>query len=71
MASCEEAHEMYRRMKLPEITESIIRECLEEIPMEVDRDYICTFILCGQAKVCEMIDQDTQPSENNAPGLML
>lgn len=71
MASCEEAHEMYRRMKLPEITESIVRECLEEIPIEVDRDYIRTFILCGQAKVREIIDQDAQPSKNNAPGLML
>lgn len=71
MASCEEAHEIYRRMKLPEITESIICECLEEIPMEVDRDYIRTFILCGQAKVREMIDRDAAPSEDNAPGLML
>ena len=71
MASCEEAHEMYRRMKLPEITENIIHECLGEIPMEVDRGYIRTFILCGQAKVREMIDRDGAPSEDNAPGLML
>lgn len=62
---------MYRRMKLPEITENIIHERLEEIPIKADRDYIRTFILCGQAKVREMIDRDAQPSEDNTPGLML
>lgn len=71
LANCGEAREMYRRMELPEITESIINECLEEIPMEVDQDYIRTFILCGQAKVREVIDRDAGPSENNTTRLML
>ena len=52
------AREMYRSMNLPVITEEIIDECLDEIPIEVDRDYIRTFILSGQAQTRELIDQD-------------
>lgn len=60
---CEKAHKMYREMKLPVITESIVNECLDEIPIEVDRDYIRTFILSGQERVREIIDMDVQMSE--------
>ena len=42
---------MYGQMKLPEITENMINECLDEIPIKVDDEYIRTFILCGQEKV--------------------
>ena len=52
------AREMYRSMNLPVITEEIIDECLDEIPIEVDRDYIRTFILFGQTQIRELIDQD-------------
>ena len=73
ICDCEKAHEMYRRMKLPTITESIIDECLDEIPIEVDRDYIRTFILSGQEKVRELIDGEIEPSEDedNSMGMML
>ena len=37
LQDCEEARELYREMRLPEITEDIIDECLDEIPIEVDR----------------------------------
>ena len=42
---CEDAHEMYLQMDLPEITDEIIDECLNEIPIEVDREFIKDFIL--------------------------
>ena len=32
LQDCEEARELYREMRLPEITEDIIDECLDEIP---------------------------------------
>lgn len=69
--SSEEAHEMYRQMKLPEITERIIDECMDEIPIKADREYIRSFILCGQEKVREIICTDIEPSEDNTIGIML
>ena len=64
---------MYRQMELPEITVEIIEECLDEIPIEVDRAYIRDFILNGQARVREIINIDEVPSEDedNPMGLML
>lgn len=49
------AKEMYAQMDIPEITERIINDCLDEIPIEVDRDFICKFILNGQAVVKDII----------------
>lgn len=66
------AREMYRSMNLPVITKEIINECLDEIPIEVDRDYIRTFILSGQTQIRELIDQDEDISEDeNRFGLTL
>ena len=42
---CEDAHEMYLQMDLPEITDEIIDECLNEIPIEVDREHLYNFVL--------------------------
>ena len=67
----EEAHEMYRQIKPPEITEDIIDECLDEIPIEVDREYIRTFILCGQDRVRELIEMDGELSEDEEPDMGL
>ena len=49
------AKEMLRDMEIPEITESLITQCLDEIPIDVDRDFIVSFILNGQKKVNELI----------------
>ena len=69
--SSEEAHEMYRQMKLPEITEGMINECMDEIPIKADREYIRSFILGGQEKVREIICADIEPTEDNTIGIML
>lgn len=69
--SSEEAHGMYRQMKLPEITERMIDECIDEIPIKADREYIRSFILSGQGKVREIIFADIEPSEDNTIGIML
>lgn len=52
------AREMYRNMKLPQITQEIIDECLAEIPIEADRKFICEFILSGQSIVGKIINGD-------------
>ncbi len=73
VAGCDAAREMYRQMDLPEITVEIINECLDEIPIEVDRAYIRDFILNGQERVREIINIDEAPAEDedNSMGLTL
>lgn len=67
------ARDMYRTMDLPIITEEIIDECLNEITIDVDWDYIRTFILAGEAQIRELIDQDENifEDEDNGIGLTL
>lgn len=71
--SSETAREMYREMDLPEITEEIINECLDEIPIEVDRDFIVSFILNGQTEIQKIIYQSKDFSEDDdfTEGFML
>lgn len=71
--SSETAREMYREMDLPEITEEIINECLDEIPIEVDRDFIVSFILNGQTEIKSIIYQSEGFSEDDdfTEGFML
>ncbi len=63
ISNCKEAHEMYQQMDLPIITEELIDECLNEIPIDVDHEYIRSFILYGQERIKEIIDIDEGPSE--------
>ena len=56
-----EAAKMYREMNLPEITESIIDECINEIPIECDREFVKNFILNGQRIVGDMIRMSDFP----------
>ena len=55
------------------LPKEIIEECLCEIPYEVDREYICDFILSGQQVVQDIIEQGEDILEDDAPsmGLML
>ena len=71
--NCGDAREMYQQMALPQITESIINECLDEIPIEVDRDFIRDFILNGQNVIREIIDagEGMSEGEDNPMGMML
>ena len=55
---------MYRQMDLPIITEELIDECLSEISMDIDEDYVRTFILNGQNRIVEILDIDEGPSED-------
>ena len=71
--SCTEAHELYRQMKLPEITAEMIDECMDDIPIEANRDFIRSFILNGQERIREIIIMYEIPSEDedNGMGMML
>ena len=67
----EEAQKMYQQMELPEITIDIIDECLDEIPIEVDCDYIRQFILNGQTVIQEIIYSDELTLENEDKSMQL
>ncbi len=71
--NCTEAREMYRQMELPEITTKMIDDCMNEIPIEADRNFIRSFILNGQERINEIISMDEIPSEDedNGMGMML
>ena len=66
------ACQMYREMKLPEITEELIDNCLNEIPIDVDKEYIKAFILNGQAVIQDIINsEDIDEDEEQSAGLIL
>lgn len=70
MQSNETAHEMMRTIDLPTVTESMIDECMDEIPIEVDRDYIRNFILNGQTVIREIIETADEEMNNDTDGSM-
>lgn len=49
--------ELYRQMTLPLITEDILQETLDEIPIDADREYIRDFILNGQRQAQALIQR--------------
>lgn len=55
--SCPEAHAAYQSLIFPVITSKIIDECLAEIPIDVDKDYIRKFVLNGQDRVREILSK--------------
>lgn len=65
LESCPVAKGLYQTMMLPKITEAMIGECLEEIPIEVKGRYITEFILNGQEAVVQAIHTGMDESETN------
>lgn len=60
-----DARQMLREMKLPEITEELLDDCLDAVPIEADREFIKTFILNGQAVVKELIHSDDMTEDED------
>ena len=65
------AKTMLRDMEMPTITEEMIDECFDEIPIEADRDFIKAFILNGQNAVRSIIDEDITETEDEESGFGL
>ncbi len=55
LAENQTAQRMYQRMQMPTITENMIDQCLAEIPIQVDEEFIKAFVLNGQQVVHELI----------------
>ncbi|MFR9310099.1 HipA domain-containing protein [Hydrogeniiclostridium mannosilyticum] len=64
------AAEMYRSMDLPVITEELIDDCMDEIPFQVNRDFIKAFILNGQKIINDIIVSENL-SETEEPTLSM
>ena len=56
VTNCKQAAEMYKRMDLPVITAPVIEACMDDIPVEVNRDFVRDFILNGQEKIREIVN---------------
>lgn len=55
LAENQTAQRMYQGMQMPTITENMIDQCLTEIPIQVDEEFIKAFVLNGQQVVHELI----------------
>lgn len=64
------AAEMYRTMNLPVITEEMIGACMDEIPFQVNGEFIRAFILNGQRIVSDIIASENL-SETEDPTLSM
>ena len=49
------AFDMFRNLDIPEIDREMIENCLDNVPIEVDRDYIIDFILNGQEQIKDFV----------------
>ena len=56
------AKAMLQDMELPQITAEMIDECFAGIPIEIDRNFVKSFILNGQSVVRKIISEE--PSED-------
>ncbi len=62
------AHNLYKDMMLPEITESVVNAALDKTVIEFDREYITNFILNGFQRVNDIIfEQDLSEDQNFKP----
>lgn len=57
------AKAMLQDIELPDITEEMIDECFAKIPIEVDRDFVRSFILNGQSIVREIVSEEVSEGE--------
>jgi len=65
------AKEMFRELDILEITVELIDKCLSEIPIEVENEYIRSFILNGQNIIKTIIFDEDLGFNNNDPQLTL
>lgn len=69
---CPKAKEMYRSIDIPVIKEKTIRQCLDDIPIKEDTEYIVSFILNGQSLIKGIIhSNDIEENSDESYGMTL
>lgn len=64
------AFDMFCDLDIPIITEEIINQCLDEVPISVDRQFIIDFVLNGQDIIRQFIsEQNIDESDEVIPSL--
>ena len=51
LQKCPKARRMYADLKIPTVTEKMLEDAMNTVPVSVDRDYIRRFILSGQRQI--------------------
>ncbi|MDD4700009.1 MAG: hypothetical protein PHV07_07105 [Oscillospiraceae bacterium] len=63
----EQARELFINLNIPEITEELLNNCMDNIPISVNRSTIISFVLNGQQHIQDFIEQTL----NNNPTLTM
>ena len=54
----EDARDCFLKLKHPEITEKLIIDCCDKVPVKADKDFICRFILNAQHQIMAELKQE-------------
>ncbi len=52
----EKAYALFKDISIPKLTEDIMNECIDDIALEIDRDFIVKFVLNGVYKIEELLN---------------
>ena len=63
LESCLDALEIFEKLNIPPIDREMIMDCMDKVPIEVDREVICGFILNGQTEVITTVERLTQSND--------
>lgn len=53
-----EAKRIFEEFPLPELTEQLVMECIEAVPIQVDSEAVCQFILNGEQRINELLEPE-------------
>jgi len=55
-----EARQIFEDFPLPRIDESLIMECIRQVPIQADGDFVCRFIQNGERRIRELLEMDQE-----------
>lgn len=58
LKSNNEALRLFKDINVPAITDELVRKCITETPFDVDADKISKFILNGQKRILDFLDNN-------------
>ena len=58
-----DALECFTELAIPEIDRGMIESCMDKVPVDADREFICQFLMNGQEQISEAVKRLTQGNE--------